>query len=99
MAAVLKTEEIGSHPRVATIPVWKRVYGDQAVVEPHGDFFQGKGRLSDLVADVVAHLLELDGYFSPRNSNAFVRSPKLPSPFPCPIEHPLMESLQAITTY
>jgi len=93
----LEAEEIGGHTRVATITVWKRVDTDQSVVEPDGDFFQRKGLLSELIENVVAHLLDLDRYFSPRNSNGLFRSPKLARPLPSPVEHPLMESLQAVT--
>jgi len=99
LASVLDTQKVGCHTRVATIAVWKWVNTDQSVVEPHSNICQRKGPFSELKENVVAHLLDLDGYVSPRNADGLVRSPKLASPSPGPVEHPQMESLQAVTTY
>ncbi len=95
----LDTKEIGRHPRVAAIAVWKRMDRDKAIVKAHRDLFQWKGKLSKLIVGVVAQRLNRHGYFCPWDPNVLVRLAKLPSPLPRPIEHSQMEPLQTVAAH
>jgi len=91
LTAEFAEQGICHEPGVPTVPVWKRVNRDQAMMEPAGDFVSREGTVIDPGSSIAQQVVHLLDYHLWRHSDVLQRLPESPGPRPGVGEHPLMD--------